>query len=318
MTTINDKEYSKKIKNVDLIRISNGPFTEATFSKNNSPNQGYNHENDYAKVSDNEVVVSTNTGQQKTLNQLPDDGQHMPSFHFVIPTPDNKISKVTFTFVKPPFTPLTGDFLKQFNVSHMKDILRYYFKRVPEEHSSKLVLQGEGKRDAKKLNDDSQLISELGDNPNITVNIVKNPSSKPISKAAAAPASVASLAVSTKDFKVPEASDMTNPQAGTAMGAIAPHPSTPTRNSSSPGLDNGWVWEQYMNKPGTDAAAATDAYPEPIIESLGYLNDSHILREFKQGGARHKSNKNKRTRPNSKKNKRTRRKSLKKQQHRRK
>ena len=35
------------------------------------------------------------------------------------------------------------------------------------------MLQGEGERDAKELDDDFKLISALGNNPNITVNFVK-------------------------------------------------------------------------------------------------------------------------------------------------
>jgi hypothetical protein len=57
----------------------------------------------------------------------------------------------------------------------MKHILRNYFKRVPENHSTILVLEG---ADAKKLDDDLQKISTLGDNPNITVNFRKFNSGK--------------------------------------------------------------------------------------------------------------------------------------------
>ena len=172
VTTNNEIEYSQKIKSIELILISNGPFIDAKFKKF-SANEEYPPENDSAYLPDNEVVVSTNTGQQKTLNQSMDGERDRSSFYFVIPTPDNEISKVTFTFVKPPFITLTGYFLKQFNVSHMKSILRHHFKRVPEGHVSKLVLNGVGDKPPTKLNVDSQQISELGDNPNITVNVVK-------------------------------------------------------------------------------------------------------------------------------------------------
>ena len=171
VTTINDREYSQKIKrngHADII-ISNGPFTEATFSKNNSQIKG-NHGQMFP---DYEVAVSTDTAQQKTLNQLTDGQQNTSSFYFVIPTPENEISKVTFTFVKPPFITLTGNFLKRKNVSHMKSILRYYFKCVPDGHTPRLVLNGVGEKLPTKLDDDFKLISELGDNPNITVNVVK-------------------------------------------------------------------------------------------------------------------------------------------------
>ena len=171
MTTNNEREVSQKIKRNTFanINISDGPFTEATFSKNNSQKNG-NHGQMFP---DYEVRVFTDTAQQKTLNQLTDGERDRSSFYFVIPPDPEEISKVTFTFVKPPFIPLTGYFLKQNNVSYMKYILRYYFKRVPEEHSSKLVLQGEGERDAKELDDDFKLISAVGNNPNITVNFVK-------------------------------------------------------------------------------------------------------------------------------------------------
>ena len=172
VTTINNREYSQKLKHIDSILISNGPFIDAEFKKF-SANEGHNHENDYAYLPDNEVVVSTDTAQQKTLNQLTDGERDRSSFYFVIPRPDNEISKVTFTFVKPPFMTLTGNFLKQFNVSHMKSILRNHFKCVPKEHSTRLVLHGDGEKPPTKLDNDFQQISELGDNPKITFNVVK-------------------------------------------------------------------------------------------------------------------------------------------------
>ena len=172
VTTNNEREYSQKIKHIDSIIISNGPFIDAEFKKF-SANEGHNHENDYAYLPDNEVVVSNNTGQQKTLNQLTDGDRNISSFYFVIPTPDNEISKVTFTFVKPPFTTLTGYFLKRKDVYFMKYILRNHFKCVPEAHVSKLVLEGEGEKPPTKLDNEFQQISELGDNPKITFNVVK-------------------------------------------------------------------------------------------------------------------------------------------------
>ena len=172
VTTNNESECSQKLKHIDSILISNGPFIDAEFKKF-SANEEYPPENDSAYLPDIEVVVSTNTGQQKTLNQSMDGERDRSSFYFVIPTPDNEISKVTFTFVKPQFITLTGNFLKQFNVSHMKSILRHHFKCVPEGHIPILVLNGVGDKPPTKLNVDSQQISELGDNPNITVNVVK-------------------------------------------------------------------------------------------------------------------------------------------------
>lgn len=169
VTTNNEREYSQKIKHKFDILISNGPFTEATFSTYNSHKNGHHGQ----MFPNNEVVVSTNTGQQKTLNQLTDGEPDRSSFYFVIPTPDNEISKVTFTFVKPPFITLTGNFLKQFNVSHMKSILRYHFKCVPEGHIPILVLNGVGEKPPMKLDNELQQISKLGDNPHITVNVVK-------------------------------------------------------------------------------------------------------------------------------------------------
>jgi hypothetical protein len=176
VTTNDLEEYSKKIKlNIGSdIQISNGPFTEATFSKTNSQEKG----NHGQRFPDYEVSFFTDTAQQKTLNQLTDGQSNLSSFYFVIPHAPEEISKVKFTFVKEPFDPLTGYFLKQFNVGHMKSILRYYFKRVPVNHSTILVLEGAGEMDAKKLDDDLQKISTLGDNPNITVNFVKFNSGK--------------------------------------------------------------------------------------------------------------------------------------------
>ena len=171
VTTNNDTEWSRRIARNSLadIIISNGPFTDATFSKKENPILKGNHGQ---RFPDHEVAVSTNTGQQTTLNQLTDGDRNISSFYFVIP--DNEISKVTFTFVEPTFMPLTGNFLKRKYVRHMKYILRYYFKCVPEAHVSKLVLQGDGGTLHHFLElDDDLLISDLGDNPIITVYFVK-------------------------------------------------------------------------------------------------------------------------------------------------
>lgn len=99
MTTNDFEEYSKKIKSMERNKISNGPFTEATFSKNNSQKKGHHGQ----MFPDYEVRVFTDTAQQTTLNQLTDGKPTVSSFYFVIPPDPEEISKVTFTFVKGPY-----------------------------------------------------------------------------------------------------------------------------------------------------------------------------------------------------------------------